>query len=309
MAMKLLTEKFLLHLKSQRNFSGHTIKAYQTDLREFLSYASSSGVVSADKMDRMMVRGFMASLGEKKISRNTLLRKLSAVRSFFSYLVSIGEMRTDPFELVTMPKKEKRLPRFMTEGEVSKLSEMNVPEEVGAKEPGYLHAPRDYAIFELLYSSGLRRSEASGLNIGDLDFYSGFVRVFGKGAKERLVPVGDKALRALRSYLDTRPRPLSPGLPLFLNHRNERLTDAGIALIIKKMARRARFSRTLNAHAVRHSFATHLLDHGCDLKSVQEMLGHRNLGTTQIYTHVSLERLKAVYDKTHPRSGGKKEKS
>jgi site-specific recombinase XerD len=174
---------------------------------------------------------------------------------------------------------------------------------VDAREKGYYFALRDYALLELLYSSGLRRSEAAGLNIGDLDLFSGFARVMGKGSRERLVPVGDKALNALRAYLDTRPRPLAHGLPLFLNHNNGRLSGAGIALILKKMAKRARFARPVNPHSVRHSFATHLLDRGCDLKSVQEMLGHKNLQTTEIYTHVSLERLKEVYDKAHPRAG------
>ncbi|HAH32270.1 MAG TPA: tyrosine recombinase XerC [Elusimicrobia bacterium] len=300
--MNLLIEKFLLHIKSQRNFSKHTVKAYSFDLKEFAGYIQGLGVDSPQKIGRMEVRGYIAFVSGRNVSRNTLLRKISAVRSFLSYLLSNGEMENDPFELITIPKTEKRLPRFLTEGEVGRLEDSNAPEQVNAKEKNYFFAARDFAIFTLMYSSGLRRSEVSGLNIGDLDFYGGFARVMGKGSKERLVPVGDKALKALRVYLDTRPKPVSPGLPLFLNHINTRLTDAGVALIIKKMARRARFARTLNPHAIRHSFATHLLDHGCDLKSVQEMLGHKNLATTQIYTHVSLERLKEVYDKAHPRA-------
>ena len=166
----------------------------------------------------------------------------------------------------------------------------------------YKFAERDYAIFELLYSSGLRRSEAAGLNIGDIDFYGGFVRAMGKGSKERLVPVGDKALKAIRAYLSTRPKPQTPAMPLFLNHHAARLSDHGLALVVHRLARRARFARPVNPHSLRHSFATHLLDNGCDLKAVQEMLGHKNLQTTEIYTHVSLERLREVYDKTHPRS-------
>ena len=300
--MNLLIEKFLLHIKSQRNFSKHTIKAYSFDLKEFSRYLKSLGVDSPQKIERMEVRGYIAFISEHKVARNTLLRKISAVRSFLSYLFSSGEMENDPFELITIPKTEKRLPRFLTEGEVGRLEDSNAPPQVNAEEKSYLFAARDFAVLTLMYSSGLRRSEVSGLNIGDLDFYGGFARVTGKGSKERLVPVGDKALKALRVYLDTRPQLTQPGLPLFLNHMNTRLTGAGIAFIIKKMARRARFARTLNPHAIRHSFATHLLDHGCDLKSVQEMLGHKNLATTQIYTHVSLERLKEVYDKSHPRA-------
>lgn len=300
--MNLLVERFLLHLKAQRNFARNTIKAYQFDLGEFLAYAAANKAAAPASLDRPLMRGYIAHINERKVSRNTLLRKISAVRSFIHYLLETGQLETDPFDLITIPKKEKRLPRFMTEGEVGRLQDYNSPEEVEAREKGYYFALRDYALFELLYSSGLRRSEAAGLNIGDLDLFSGFARVMGKGSRERLVPVGDKAVSSLRAYLDTRPKPLAHGLPLFLNHNNGRLSGAGIALILKKMAKRARFARPVNPHSVRHSFATHLLDRGCDLKSVQEMLGHKNLQTTEIYTHVSLERLKEVYDKAHPRS-------
>ena len=300
--MKLLVDQFLLHLRAQRNFARNTIKAYQFDLGEFLTYASAGKAAGPAGLDRLLMRGYIAFINDKKVSRNTLLRKISAVRSFIQYLMETGQLETDPFDLITIPKKEKRLPRFLTEGEIGKLQDYNRPEEVNAREKGYYFAIRDYALFELVYSSGLRRSEAAGLNIGDLDLYSGFARVMGKGSKERLVPVGDKALNAIRDYLETRPKPLAHGMPLFLNHKNARLTGAGIALVFKKMARRARFARPMNPHSVRHSFATHMLDHGCDLKSVQEILGHKNLQTTEIYTHVSLERLKEVYDKAHPRA-------
>ena len=300
--MKLLADQFLLHLKAQRNFARNTIKAYQFDLSEFNSYASANRAGSPESLDRLLMRGYIAFISDRKVSRNTLLRKISAVRSFVRYLLETGRLETDPFDLITIPKKEKRLPRFLTEGEVGRLQDHNLPAEVNAREKNYYFALRDYALFELIYSGGLRRSEAAGLNIGDLDLYSGFARVMGKGSLERLVPVGEKALAAIREYLETRPKPLAHGLPLFLNSRNTRLSGAGIALIFKKMARRARFARPMNPHSVRHSFATHMLDNGCDLKSVQEILGHKNLQTTEIYTHVSLEKLKEVYEKAHPRS-------
>lgn len=302
MSMKLLVERFLLHLKAQRNFARNTIKAYQFDLGEFLAYAAANKAVSPAALDRLLMRGYIAATSGRKVSRNTLLRKISAVRSFIHYLLETGQLETDPFDLITIPKKEKRLPRFLTEGEVGRLQDFNRPEEVNAREKNYYFALRDFALFELVYSSGLRRSEAAGLNIGDLDLFSGFARVMGKGSRERLVPVGDRALAVIREYLNTRLKPLAHGSPLFLNYKNGRLGGAGIALIFKKMAKRARFARPMNPHSVRHSFATHLLDHGCDLKSVQEMLGHKNLQTTEIYTHVSLERLKEVYDKAHPRA-------
>jgi len=305
MAMNLLMEKFLLHIKSQRNFSKHTVKAYKHDIGEFASYASAHNADGPGLWDRMLLRGYIAYISEKKVSRNTLLRKISAVHSFITYLISEGIMGADPFDLITVPKKEKRLPKFLSEGETGRLADSSEPQSVKVADADYKFAERDYAIFELLYSSGLRRAEAAGLNIGDVDLFGGFVRAMGKGSKERLVPVGDKALAAIRAYLNTRPQPQAPGMPLFLNHNGTRLSDHGLALIIKKLARRARFARPVNPHSLRHSFATHLLDHGCDLKSVQEMLGHKNLQTTEIYTHVSLERLKEVYEKTHPRAKDK----
>jgi integrase/recombinase XerC len=303
--MNLLMEQFLLHIRSQRNFSKHTVKAYKHDIAEFASYASAHNAAAPGLWNRMLLRGYIAHISGKKVSRNTLLRKISAVHSFFSYLLSEGVMTADPFDLITVPQKEKRLPRFLSEGEVGKLADCSDPGTVKGKVAGRAFAERDYAIFELLYSSGLRRSEAAGINIGDVDFYGGFVRVMGKGSRERLAPVGDKALKAIRAYLNARPGPRAPGMPLFLNYKNTRLSDHGLALIIKKLARRARFARPVNPHSLRHSFATHLLDNGCDLKSVQEMLGHKNLQTTEIYTHVSLEKLKEVYSRTHPRAGGK----
>ena len=305
-AMNLLIERFLLHIRSQRNFSKHTVKAYKYDIEEFAAYAAAHNSDAPKLWDRMLLRGYISYVSGKNVARNTLLRKISAVHSLIAYLISEGTMDSDPFDLITVPKKEKRLPKFLSEGEVGKMADAAGPETVRQEDAGYMFGERDYAIFELLYSSGLRRSEVAGLNIGDVDFYGGFVRAMGKGSKERLVPVGDKALKAIRAYLNTRPKPQAPAMPLFLNHHDARLSDHGLALVIKKLARRARFARPVNPHSLRHSFATHLLDNGCDLKSVQEMLGHKNLQTTEIYTHVSLERLKQVYDKTHPRSDKKK---
>jgi integrase/recombinase XerC len=216
-------------------------------------------------------------------------------------LISKNIIEDNPFALINMPKKEKNLPRFLTEEEMFKLLDLNVPIEVLSKNLNYKFAFRDYAIVMLIYSSGLRRSEVSNLNIGDIDIYSGFVRVVGKGMKERTVPVGDNAMEAIKKYLETR-KDRQAYDPLFLDNKNKRLTDAGIAYVLKKMAKRARFAREINPHAIRHSFATHMLNNGCDIRAIQEMLGHKNLATTQIYTHLSIEHLKEIYDKFHPRS-------
>jgi integrase/recombinase XerC len=303
--MRRLAEEFLLHLRAQRNFSRHTLKAYQSDLEEFLAWlpAAPGAPDKPAGLDRLLMRAFLAKVNSRGVSRATLLRKVSAVRSFARWLMDTGRLDQDPFDLLPLPRREKRLPRFLSEGEVGRLQDSNRPEAVDAAEENYYFSLRDFALFELMYSCGLRRSEVSGLNVGDVDFYGGFVRALGKGSKERLVPAGDRALEALRAWLATRPKPLGPAEPLFVNARNSRLSGEGVALVLRRLARRARLARPLNPHAVRHSFATHLLDRGCDLKSVQEMLGHKNLQTTEVYTHVSLERLKEVYDKAHPRSG------
>ncbi|MBI4051910.1 MAG: tyrosine-type recombinase/integrase [Elusimicrobia bacterium] len=224
-----------------------------------------------------------------------LIRKISALRSFLGYLVEEGKLSRNLLSGLRFPKREKRLPQFLTEREVVRLLSSPVPLSSPLRE-------RDCALLELLYSSGLRREEVCRLDIPDVDFFSGFVRVMGKGSRERLVPVGQTALAALRAYLEARAMTFHRQAPLFVSRKGGRLTPDSIFLIVKRWARAARFARNITPHTFRHSFATHLLDRGCDLKSVQEMLGHRSLGTTQIYTHVTLERLKKVYEKSHPRS-------
>ncbi len=300
--MRKFLEDFILHLKSAGNFSRHTIRAYRSDILEFIECAEKMKVDRPRDIEgRFFLRNYMGFIQEKKISRNTLLRKISSAKSFVNYLISVGELKTDPFVLIHAPKKEKRLPQFMTEGEIEKLIEYNRPGNFENRK-SYEFAFRDFAILVFMYSTGMRRSEVASMNVGDVDFISGFARVRGKGGAERITPVGDNALEILREYLEMRNVLSLGGHPLFVNRRGGRLSDAGIALVIKKMAKKARFARNITAHSIRHSFATHLLDRGCDLKSVQEMLGHKNLATTEIYTHVSLEKLRKVYDKAHPRS-------
>lgn len=288
--MKPWVQSFLTHVRASRNGSPHTLRAYQADLEGFLALTKASGPKS---IDRSLVRGYIAALqGDAKLKRSSVLRKISAVRSFTRWLRENGELDRDPFLQVPVPKREKRLPKFLTEAEVDELL------KAGARAAQKL-GPRDRALLELLYSCGLRRAELAGLNVGDVDFLSGFVRVFGKGSKERLVPAGTTALKALREYLGARAS-RGGGQPLFLNHRGARLTHDGVALVVRRWSRDCGFSKKVTPHMFRHSFATHLLNGGCDLRSVQEMLGHKNLATTQVYTHLSLERLKKTYSQAHP---------
>ena len=294
--MHSLIQKFLLYLRGTRKASDHTLRAYSKDLADFEKFLGAAAEAGASALSRPRLRAWLAHLQEDgTLHRNSVLRRFAAVRSLIRFLVQEGELAANPLIGLPMPKTEKRLPRFLTEQEVTQLLEAPVK-----LAPELLK--RDRALLELMYSSGLRRSEVCGLNVGDLDMLAGGVRVFGKGSKERWVPVGKTALKALRDYLSTRPVTGSRDEdPLFVSNKGKRLSDASIPLILTRWARAAKLLKTVTPHALRHSFATHLLDRGCDLKSLQEMLGHKNLSTTQVYTHVSLEHLKKVYERTHPR--------
>lgn len=291
--LAIAVERFLSHLRASRNYSVHTCRAYRADLAHFGSCFPDADPQS---LSRAHVRAYLARLQQAKPppARNSLLRRASALRSFSRYLREQGVLKADPFLSVPLPKKEARLPKFLTENEIGGL--------LGAAGGPEAFRGRDRAVLELLYSSGLRRSEVSGLNVGDVDFVGGTVRVFGKGSRERVVPVGDVALSRLRDYLKTRGGAPS-GAPLFLNGKGGRLSDQGVAWILKRWIRASGWPKPVTPHVFRHSFATHLLDHGCDLRSVQEMLGHKNLATTQVYTHLSLEQLKRVYGRSHPKAG------
>ncbi|MGC8729111.1 MAG: site-specific tyrosine recombinase/integron integrase [Elusimicrobiales bacterium] len=299
--MELLIERFLLYGKTQLSFSRHTEKSYRFDLSEFLKFCAENGVKNESSLNTVVIRRYLSYITSKNLSRNSVIRKISAVRSFINYLVENKIIKTNPFEMISIPKKAQTLPSFFTEEEMDKLIEENDPSKVLSKDPDYPFAFRDYAILMLLYSSGLRRSELVSLNYGDVDFISGFVRVYGKGRKERIVPVGENALKALKDYADTRAD-ISSSSPLFVNKNGKRITDTAVFLILKKMAKRAKFTRKIKPHMLRHSFATHLLNNGCDIRGVSEMLGHSSLATTQIYTHLSVEKLKEVYNKAHPRA-------
>ncbi|MBI3553994.1 MAG: tyrosine-type recombinase/integrase [Elusimicrobia bacterium] len=291
-SLKVTVERFLANLRASRNYSAHTCRGYRADLGHF---AALHPELAPESLSRSHVRAYLAQLQkEEKLARNSLLRRISALRSFARFLREQGTLKADPFLNVPLPKKEARLPKFLTQAEMGSLL---APPAAASRR----FQARDRAVLELLYSSGLRRSEVSSLNIGDVDFMGGTVRVFGKGSRERIVPVGTSALSSLRDYLKARPG-APAGAPLFLNGRGGRLSDQGVAWLLKRWVRSAGWSKPVTPHVFRHSFATHLLDAGCDLRSVQEMLGHKNLATTQVYTHLSLEQLKRVYRRSHPKA-------
>ncbi len=284
---------FLLHLQN-KNFSPHTVKSYRADLQDFLLFFKQRKQDELRYFTSGNIRSFLAALQtQKKPARNTILRKIASLRSFAAYLLAQGELERNPFKLLPAPKREKILPKFLSLPETDRLL------ETAAHSQHF--AARDKALFELMYSSGLRRSEVTGLCIRDVDFFNGVVKVFGKGSKERLVPVTDAALDAIRIYLACRKNP-QPQEALFLNKNGKRLTGDGLAYIFKNTAIASHLARKVTPHSLRHSFATHLLNNGCDLRSLQEMLGHKSLAATQVYTHVSLDKLKSVYEHAHPKS-------
>jgi tyrosine recombinase XerC len=288
------TKDFLNFLSTEKGASVHTVKSYQIDLREFVEAVNGKGWAEMDHLD---IRSFLAFLKNRAYSKSSISRKLACLRSFFKYLVRENALKVNPAAGVSSPKREKRLPKFLDLREVTALIE--APSKNTWKEK------RDRAVLEMLYSSGLRVSELVGLNQDDVDFFSGLVRVRGKGKKERIVPTGTPALKAMRDYLDMKPpREASQAAKraLFVNRRGGRITDRSIRRMILKYARKAALTKDVSPHMLRHSFATHMLDQGADLRSVQELLGHENLSTTQIYTHITTKRLKEAYDAAHPRA-------
>ena len=282
-------EKFMRYMEIEKNYSAHTLLNYKLDLNDFKKFC---GEINLEKIDYLLLRKYLAVLKEKNLGNRTVGRHLSALRSFFRFLCREGYLKTNPILMLSSPKLDKHLPSFMTEEEVSKLIESAFPKD--EKDERGL---RDRAILETFYSSGLRISELVALSLDDVDFISGIVKAMGKGKKERVVPIGDVALTAIRRYLDKRKKQSDA---LFLNKNGKRITDRGVRDIVEKYLKGAGIARGVSPHTFRHSFATHLLNRGADLRTVQELLGHANLSTTQIYTHLTTDKLKSVYDKAHP---------
>jgi len=279
-------DDFLARL--EETSSPHTVRGYRQNLTAFMEWCAEQGVLRPSEITHRHLRGFLVALGERDISRATVGRYLAAVRSFTRYLTREGVLERDPGSAVRTPAQRRSLPVHLSEDDVDRL--------IAAAEN-----TRDAAILECLYGGGLRVSELVGLDRDDVDLSRGIARVRGKGAQVRLCPLGGAAIRTLKKYLRERPETEDPR-PVFLNAKGGRLSDRSIRRMIRACAKRAGVDARTSPHTLRHSFATHLLDRGADLREVQELLGHKNIATTQIYTHVSMERLKRVYDDAHPRA-------
>jgi len=281
-------EKFMRYLEIEKNYSLHTCLNYRIDLQEFAHFIKD---IPLNNIDHLILRKYLAQLKQRNLSARSINRKLSCLRSFFKFLYREGYISFNPCSLVSGPKQQKLLPQCLTQEEMAKL----IDSVVLKNERGL----RDKAILETFYSSGMRISELVNLDITDVDFISGIVKVKGKGKKERLLPIGEKALEAIRGYLEKRNKDTDA---VFLNKFGKRISSRAVRNIVSKYVHLAALKRGVSPHTIRHSFATHLLERGADLRSVQELLGHANISTTQIYTHLTTERLKQIYNQAHPRA-------
>lgn len=289
--MKDHAAEFLRYLDLQRGASRHTLRGYAADLSEFAAFLSREKLGGLADADARAIRAWLASLHDRKLARSSIARKLASVRSCLKYLARRGLVELNAARQIRSPKLPKRLPSFLPKDESKNL----LDSEVDGSEAGL----RDRALLEMLYATGLRVAECCGLDLDDVDRRQGSVRVMGKGGKERVVPAGDAALQALGAWLAVRGEGRGA---LFTNPRGGRLSTRGVHRIVKSRAQAAGIDRRVTPHTLRHTFATHMLGEGADLRLIQELLGHSRLSTTQRYTHVSAEHLMKVYDQAHPRA-------
>jgi len=288
---------FLRHLALEKNSSTHTVKSYREDLTQALQYFHTQRVTEASRLTSRAVRGYLAWLHEQGYARTTVSRRLAALRSFLRYLCRQGILAENPAFGLRGPRPDKRLPNFLGPDELTRLIAMPDASPLGR---------RDRAVLETLYSAGLRVGELVGLELDDVDTQAGVARVRGKGKRERVAMLGPPCIDALTDWLGLRGRVAArasrPVKAVFLNHRGTPLTSRSVGRLLAKYLGRAGLATTASPHTLRHSFATHLLDNGADIRTVQELLGHRNLTTTQVYTHVTTHRLNEAYRAAHPRA-------
>jgi integrase/recombinase XerC len=286
---------FLRHLDRERNASPHTVRAYGEDLEQFARHlrAELGRDARPRDVDHLLIRAFLARLHRQGLKASSAARKLATLRTFFRYLCREGVLDRNPARALLSPRQEKRVPTHLDEADVARLLEM--PGDADA-------AVRGRALLEMLYATGIRCSELVGLDVSEVDLDARMIRVLGKGRKERIVPFGQRARAAVEAYLPVRARARPREDALFVNARGGRLTDRSVRALVTRRVRQVALARRISPHTLRHSFATHLLQRGADLRSIQELLGHARLATTQRYTHVDTRHLLEIYKKAHPRA-------
>lgn len=294
-------QRFEAHLHDERRLSPHTLDNYRRDLASVVAYCDSQAIAAWQQLQPAQVRGWAAQLHRRGLSGRSVQRSLSALRSFCRYLIDQGELRNNPAQDVRAPKSPRRLPHSLDIDALQSLLDAGADDWL---------SQRDATMLELMYSCGLRLAELVGLDIVQVDLRSAEARVLGKGSKTRIVPVGGKAVAALQAWLPVRARHCGPGEnALFINRRGTRLSARSVQQRFRHRALQTGFDSRLHPHALRHSFATHMLESSGDLRAVQELLGHANLSTTQVYTHLDFQHLAQVYDQAHPRARSRRKRS
>ncbi len=297
--MHMHLRSFLEYLDAERRYSSHTVVAYEGDLTRLLQFLRREGIAAFHEVNRTTIRRFFSSLVEQGLSKKSIARNCASVRSFFRFLHQRRIVRTNPTIGLLTPRVDRKLPVF--------LDERTMNDVINAALASPKHSLRDTAIIELLYSTGMRRSELVGLNVGSIDLAGKTVKVMGKGNKERIIPVGRKAVEAIRDYRNSLRasnggKMFGESQPLFVTEKGKRIYPELVQKVVRKYVAQVSEVEKKSPHVIRHSFATHLLDRGADLMALKELLGHESLSTTQVYTHVSTERLKEAYRKAHPKA-------
>ncbi len=293
-----LKEEFLKYIANEKSYSKLTLKSYNEDLTQFLEFLEKENINNINNVNHIIIRKFLSLLSDKEYSKKSMVRKLAAVKSFFKYLYHREYIDKNPADYVSSPKLPEYLPEFLYEDEINNI--------IDSLTDSSFETVRNRAILEFLYSTGVRVSELVSINVSDVDINNGLIKVKGKGNKERIVALGSKALNALHNYLiyrnDLLKKDGKESKALFINLKGNRLTSRGVRYIFEEIIKKLALKKSISPHTIRHTFATHMLNHGCDLRVVQEFLGHSSLSTTQLYTHIVKDRLKDVYNKYHPHS-------
>ena len=295
--IKQLADEYVSYIRLEKNYSSYTVYEYEKDLQDFLAFLQQENIEQLDKVEYAVARLYVTRLYDRSYARSSISRKISAIRSFFKFINARYGIEDQAFRLLYHPKQEERLPAFFYQQELEKLFEVTMGED--------FRSLRDHALLELLYATGIRVGELVEINIQDVDFYLGIVKVMGKGRKERFIPFGSYAEEALQDYMDNSRSQLmkqKKHTKLFVNLRGDALTDRGVRYILDGLMDKASLHTNITPHMIRHTFATHLLGAGADLRAVQELLGHSHLSSTQVYTHITNEHLRNTYLQTHPRA-------